>query len=155
MSIWFTADHHFGHENIIKFCNRPFDNVQAMNETMIAQWNEVVDKSDTVYHLGDFSLSGDLNEVAGWLWRLNGEIHILAYPWHHDGRWLRRAGKGFFPPVEKVVLEPPIVVLDDLVLCHFPFEVWDRKHYGSVHLHGHSHGRLPKMENRVDVGVDC
>jgi calcineurin-like phosphoesterase family protein len=42
-----------------------------------------------------------------------------------------------------------------VVLSHFPLEVWDRKHYGSYHLHGHSHGNLPPRGRRMDVGVDC
>ena len=50
--IYFTADTHFDHANIIRFCNRPFATVEEMNETLIANWNRKVHGNDTVYILG-------------------------------------------------------------------------------------------------------
>jgi hypothetical protein len=41
-----------------------------------------------------------------------------------------------------------------VVMCHYPFQEWDRSHYGSVHFHGHAHGALTKIANRLDVGAD-
>jgi calcineurin-like phosphoesterase family protein len=41
-----------------------------------------------------------------------------------------------------------------IVLCHYPFAEWDRKHYGSWHLHGHSHGNYHGQGLIYDVGVD-
>ncbi len=58
MTTWFTADTHFGHTNVIRYCARPFDSVQAMDETLIENWNQVVRPKDTVYHLGDFTPGG-------------------------------------------------------------------------------------------------
>ena len=73
---FFTSDTHFNHANIIKFCNRPFKDVEQMNEVMIANWNSVIGKDDTVFHLGDFCLGG----AAEWtkiLDRLNGKIYLI------------------------------------------------------------------------------
>lgn len=53
-NIFFTSDTHFWHENIIKFCNRPFSSVEEMNDTIIENWNKVVGENDIVFHLGDF-----------------------------------------------------------------------------------------------------
>ena len=53
--IFVTSDLHFGHANVIKFDNRPFQNVEEMDRALIALWNETVSKRDTVYILGDFS----------------------------------------------------------------------------------------------------
>lgn len=52
--IYFTADTHFGHDAIIKMCQRPFKNIEDMNETLICKWNKKVNGSDTVYIIGEF-----------------------------------------------------------------------------------------------------
>jgi len=158
--IYFTADHHFGHFNIAKFCNRPFDSVEAMDEALIAAWNRTVSPSDTVYHLGDFTLGG--RDVAKrYFSRLNGRI--LVVPGGHDHRWTRIQVEpeycldsadgipvGILPPLYTLKVEGRIIVL-----CHFALRVWDKSHYNSLHLYGHSHGRLPGTERSMDVGVDA
>ena len=53
---FFTSDTHFNHANIIKFCNRPFKDVEQMNDVMIANWNSVIGKDDTVFHMGNHDL---------------------------------------------------------------------------------------------------
>lgn len=59
--------------NIIRFCNRPFEDVEMMNETIISNWNNTVGLDDTVFHLGDFCLGGSA-EWTKILDRLNGKI---------------------------------------------------------------------------------
>jgi len=169
MSLWFTSDHHFGHENIIKFCDRPFETIEEMDAELIRLWNAVVKPTDTVYHLGDFTLFGP--EAASlYFAQLNGIIRVLRNPWHHDKRWI--PGHADMSPEYRsktgtvVTFHPPIVVLEfpeygdgkhpqTLVLCHYPLAVWDRKHYGAWHLYGHSHGQYQNDGLSFDVGVDC
>lgn len=79
MTLWFTADHHFGHANIIEYTNRPFDNVEQMDEALITAWNDVVEDGDLVYHLGDFTLS-DWPFAKSVLQRLNGNFWFLYTP---------------------------------------------------------------------------
>lgn len=74
--IYFIADTHFNHPNIIKYCNRPFKNTYEMNEYIIQKWNSVVKKDDTVYHLGDVGF-GSLQEVKSLVERLNGTKILL------------------------------------------------------------------------------
>ena len=52
---FFTSDLHFGHANVIEYCNRPFTSVSDMNGELIRRWRQVVSAGDTVYVLGDFS----------------------------------------------------------------------------------------------------
>lgn len=53
--VWFTSDTHFGHENTIRFCNRPFKNAEEMNAELIRRWRETVPEDGIVFHLGDFA----------------------------------------------------------------------------------------------------
>ena len=75
-TLWFTADHHFGHHNIISHCNRPFASAEEMNETLLTNWNRVVAPEDIVYHLGDIFImpSGDARKFRE---RLHGRICLL------------------------------------------------------------------------------
>jgi calcineurin-like phosphoesterase family protein len=169
MKTWISGDHHFGHANIIKYTNRPYKNVNEMDDELISLWNGCVAPEDIVYYLGDFTL-GDSNYAGRYFSLLNGTIFVLGYAFHHDKRWMSGAGIpgiSIYDSRSKVPvrIELPIFVLENVdidldgndiptILCHYAFEVWDRKHYGSLHFHGHSHGMLPKIRNRLDVGVD-
>lgn len=52
---FYIADMHFGHKNVIRYDNRPFDSIEEMDKAMITLWNETVGDNDVVYILGDFS----------------------------------------------------------------------------------------------------
>ena len=87
MGIFFTSDNHFGHGNIIKYCERPFSSVTEMDAEMIRRWNHAVKENDIVYHLGDFTLL-NAKKAAEYFLQLNGKIRILGNTWHHDKNWL-------------------------------------------------------------------
>ena len=76
MTTWFTSDHHFGHANIIKYSERPFNSVAHMNAAMVGAWNGVVAVDDTVYYLGDFAMQPHL--VSEILPQLNGTKILIA-----------------------------------------------------------------------------
>lgn len=44
--IYFTADQHFYHENIIKSVGRSLANAEEMNHILIQKWNERVSPED-------------------------------------------------------------------------------------------------------------
>src|SRR6266436_1247085 len=144
-SIWFTSDHHFGHANIIKHCNRPFSSVHEMNEIMIIRWNEVVGPNDIVYHLGDFAFK----DHAKYLDRLNGTKHLILG--NHDKKGIKSAGNRWASINQMLTLKGATTI----VLCHYAMKVWDRSHHGALHFYGHSHGNLPGDSQCLDVGVDC
>jgi len=154
-NIWLSADHHFGHANIIRFCNRPFSSVEEMDEKLISNWNALVKQNDLVLYLGDFSLLERVNQYLG---RLNGNIKVV--PGSHDYRWIQRLSPGWATS-GKIEILPRMVSISGLlpklpvVLCHYAMRVWDKSHYGALHFYGHSHGKLRKLINSCDVGVDC
>ena len=157
--IYFTADTHFRHKNIIKYCSRPFNTVQEMDRDLIANWNATVNGDDTVYHLGDFTF-WDLSVFQHYTHQLNGCLHII--PGSHDWNWMREWRLSHVVVSKSgydVTLEKPICELMNLdcgfVLCHYAMRTWNKSHYGSIHLYGHSHGTLPPLGRSMDVGVDA
>lgn len=77
--IWVTSDTHFNHENIIKYCGRPFTDAKTMNDYMVEKWNSVVKPEDKVYHLGDVYMGGgfDRNDTLKMLLGLNGHKRLI------------------------------------------------------------------------------
>ena len=63
-NIWFTADFHFGHSNIIRYCNRPFQIVEEMDRTILDRLNDSAKANDILYFLGDFCI-GSKAKAAG------------------------------------------------------------------------------------------
>lgn len=156
--VYFTADMHLGHENIIKYCNRPFESAEAMDSELIDNWNELVRPTDVVYHVGDFTLRSR-KWALSYIERLNGYIRFV--PGSHD-RWLSQQ----LPPSDRFEVLPPLVTIEYkryendadsqlIVLCHYAMKTWDRQHYGSWNLYGHSHGKLSAEPLALDVGVDA
>lgn len=142
--IYFTADNHFQHANIIRYCNRPFKTIEQHDETQIVNWNSIVTPKDTIYILGDVGF-GDISKI---LERLNGtKILILG---SHDKSALQYPQYfAKISPLLEISIEGQVIIL-----CHYAMRVWSKSHYGSFHLFGHSHGRLESFGKSFDVGVD-
>jgi len=167
--IWVTSDHHLGHGNIVDFAKRPTTRAQH-TEFLTDRWNERVQPGDKVYHLGDFTLNGP-EDAARYFRGLNGHIYILGNHFHHDRRWLPpdfdnyeyESKNGLIRILYPIsVIHPRIEIagvrVPHIVLCHYPFRRWDRSHYGSWHLYGHTHQTTnpPDPGNfSLNVGVDA
>ena len=165
---FFTSDTHFGHANIIKYSERPFQNVRQMDEALIGNWNEIVGEDDIVFHLGDFTLGENARRYFA---ALNGRIRILTLEWHHDARWLKaEIGKNRLVSRSghPVRLLPALTVLScaalgtaqhalPITISHYPLAEWEASHHGAWQLHGHSHSAYTDPQGRkcLDVGVDA
>ncbi len=146
MSVFFTADTHFGDHRTINIARRPFASVAEMDDALVERWNAVVGRDDVVWHLGDVARRPA--DVAPLLARLNGTKHLLR---GNNDPEATLAADGWDSVADYAEIE-----LEDrrLVLCHYPFRSWNGQHRGAINLHGHSHGRLKPMPRQFDVGVD-
>jgi len=149
--IFFTADHHFGHKNIIKLADRPFLSLDEMDETMITKWNLSVDVLDDVYHLGDFGFKTPKRKLNEILIRLNGQKYLIKG--NHDKDKL----DGFYKEHFHWIKHYQDLDIDGkrIILFHYPIQSWGGMHRGAWHLHGHCHGKLTPKAGRLDVGVDA
>ena len=143
-----TSDHHFYHENIIKYTGRPFAGVEEMHETMIRCWNEVVGPADLVWHLGDFCMSGHLDDMRRILEQLNGE-KILIIGNHDTYKKAEYLSAGF-----KEVYAHPIIIHRVLMLSHEPLAMSEDMPYYNLHGHTHDRDMLENENKRRNVSVE-
>jgi len=148
--IYYTADEHYGHSNIIRHCNRPFDNVEEMNAALIANHNaKVKNDDDLTIHGGDFAWYKKEDDVINQLQLLRGK-HILIRG-NHD-YWMPK----FLPShgQYREIMEHTYNKRQLVVIFHYAMRVWNKSHYNSWNLYGHSHGTLPPVGKQHDIGVD-
>ena len=138
---FFTADEHYGHSNIIQYCQRPFATVQEMDEELIRRHNELVGIDDVVVHAGDFTLCNK-QKAGEYRRQLNGNHFFLRGSHDH---WISEKEHEIW----ERMIEGRIVVV-----CHYAMRVWSRSHYNSWQLYGHSHGHLLPVGKQWDIGVD-
>ena len=151
--VFFTSDTHFGHENIIKYCKRPFANADEMDDTLIKNWNSVVGPNDTVFHLGDFAW-GNPHIWDNALDKLNGHIHLILG--NHD---MKNIQEGYMDRFASVSFQKQIYIGNVCIyLNHYPFLCYA----GSYHLkrkiwdlfgHVHSDPNLYDFSFIDDLGV--
>ena len=114
----YIADCHFYHRRLnTEMDIRGFPSVEEMNAHMIRQWNAKVTKNDTVYILGDFSLTGGF-QTSGILDCLNGKKHLITG--NHDDRYLK---DNFFEDRLLQSINPYQEIRDNgrtVILSHYP-----------------------------------
>lgn len=171
-NVFFSADLHFFHSKVIEFCNRPWANVQEMNEGLIANWNSVVGKRDKIYVLGDFCF-GSHNRPKEILPRLNG--YKILVRGNHDHSARKMLAAGFDSVIENETLRLPDGT--NVLLSHFPYYPTQMERYEAIQagieldtrylykrilrpddgtwlLHGHVHTQWPMFARQINVGVD-
>ncbi len=146
MEYYFSADYHVGHANIIKYCERPFQSAEEMDEYIIDTHNSIVGKRDIFIHAGDFCLYKSYERVYNnYIQRLNGK-HIFLMG-SHD-KWLTDQQ---YQDIWKKGIDKHYVVA-----CHYMLRTWPLSHYGSYCLYGHSHGNAQHLEEgkQMEIGWD-
>jgi calcineurin-like phosphoesterase family protein len=169
-NIFFASDFHVGHTNVIKHDGRPFKDVNEMNQTLIDNWNSVVDDEDIVFYLGDFAYRCHPKTMKWFASQLKGKIYFIMgnHDKYRDIVNLNRFEKiygdstGLGGATIQVKDEDANRGWQDIVMCHYAILSWNKGHYGAWHLHGHSHQSLAKNPDMawfyqrkvIDVGCN-
>ncbi len=153
MATFFTADTHFGDPHILRQRTR-FRSVEAHDEALVARWNAVVGRGDTVWHLGDFSANASRAHCAAVFARLNG-VKRLVRGNHDSNRVLDLPWAA--EPVESARLSLTDAAGTEwrLYLSHYAHRAWPGLWRGTRHLYGHTHASLPDTRRSCDAGVDA
>lgn len=160
MTTYYIADPHFGHENIIRFENRPFDSVGQMNRWLIEAWNARVGAEDDVYVIGDFAYRS-ATSVKGIVEQLAGRKHLVIG--NHDVKWMKTfEAEDYFVEIGHALYN-----VDEknrrVFMCHYPCMAWPGARYEtSYHVYGHIHSHKPETfwpvlktyGNALNAGVE-
>lgn len=172
MAKFFTSDLHFGHANVINFCQRPYSSVKEMNEAIINQWNSQITAKDDVYVLGDVGINKKTALDSNLISKLNGKKHLILG--NHDYGFSRlHDGKQFDSICNKYInvgwfsvgIMSSVLLKNgkSCILTHLPpsneydsrysqYKVTNLSHF--THLSGHLHCHYRKKGNLIDVGFD-
>jgi calcineurin-like phosphoesterase family protein len=169
VTIWLTSDLHFGHENIIRYCDRPFADVDEMDAELVRRWNERVAPDDVVWVLGDVAL-GPIHHSLGLVAQLAGDKRLVAG--NHDRCWPgNRKPERWVQPYRdagftEIVTQTELDLGDGVVVpaCHFPYRgdshdddrfiPYRPVDHGGWLLHGHVHERWKVDDRQINVGCD-
>lgn len=155
--IYFTSDLHLGHRNVIRLCNRPFTDIEVMDQMLIDNWNRRVQSQDTVYILGDLMFRNK-KPPEEYLRQLNGKKHLIIG--NHDRDWIKKCDLDkYFASVSNLNF-----ISDgqhQMVLCHYPMMSWPhmvRAYMVFGHIHGNTDADywplIAQSERMLNAGVD-
>lgn len=137
--IFYIADQHYGHKNIMSYDCRPFKTVEDMDAEMTRRWNETVAENDTVYVLGDISWHSE-EKTCQIFSELNGKKILLRGNHDKFNSAIREQFIKIYDYLEIKDNDRPVV------LCHYPMPAFKNSFYGTFHLYGHVH---VTMENNM------
>jgi calcineurin-like phosphoesterase family protein len=165
----FYSDPHFGHwtseeRNIIKYCDRPFESTEQMDDILIGNYNQLIGPDDVVLWLGD-CFFGPADYAENIMCLLHG--HKILVPGGHDGSPNRMLRIGF----DLVVLSDCFIrIAGRLCRCsHYPYRgtphrkgkkvesyaLCEAHRRGELLIHGHTHVPSKGYNNMIHVGVDA
>ncbi len=141
MKRYIISDLHFGHESIIKFCSRPFDSVEEMNEILIENWNKVVKSSDRVYLVGDVAWKKKDIPLCE---KLNGKKILIKG--NHDVYPLEEYTK-YFEDIRSYLVE------DNMIVSHIPIYLNEHDRFIG-NIHGHTHEKNMSNYRYLNISVE-
>lgn len=133
---YYIADTHFGHENVIRFDERPFSSVDEMDRYLIDAWNSRVQKEDEVYIVGDFVYRAS-HSIEYYAKQLKGQKYLILG--NHDK--LQPSDEKYFVGIDKMKHISDVYkgINHQICLCHFPLAEWNGYYKGHYHIYAHIH----------------
>lgn len=180
---WFTSDPHFGHDNVIKFCDRPFEDMDEMLDKIREKWNKKVRPEDQVIIVGDVFFHFKRVDAKKFLDSLNG--YKILVRGNHDQKPRQMNSMGFDFVCEEMVL---YIANERVTVSHYPFRapLWKHTYYNVRHaifkflgikgkswrlskrfysrrpddkgqflIHGHTHSKEKVRGRMIHVGMDA
>lgn len=180
---YFTSDTHYGHLNIIRFCGRPYEQVDHMNVDLVNRAAALVGIGDELWHLGDVAL-GTLDHTLTHLARIAVDVTLVAGNHDRCHPYNGKRGERFIEIYrERCQLADLVLTNTSLTLSsgievhvsHFPyadasldgkedrhgkvitdkFAPWRVVDDGSWLLCGHVHDLWRQKGRMINVGVDA
>jgi len=178
--IHFYSDPHFGHDNVIKFCNRPYKDLEEMTATFIKKYNRVVKPNDLVIWVGDCFFYYTQQQALDLMGKLNGRKILVRG--NHDLKNKQMMNMGFDFCTDELVYE---IAGERVTVSHYPFlpSFWENvkwhcfykwrmklrgqkthelrykerrpKNYGQFLIHGHTHNKDRVKGRMIHAGVDA
>ena len=147
-STWVWSDLHLGHENIIRYTNRPFADIEEMNASLYANWDDAVGEDDILIFVGDVAMRTALCEATWQRVREGpGRAKILVIG-NHD---LTGSGQlrvdGFDDICSVLCIDGDV----PLVFTHMPLAAVP---VGCANVHGHTHDAAPTRSPHINVSVE-
>ena len=162
--IWYSSDFHLGHTNILKYCNRPFSNVDEMNRYIYDLMYNTMSENDTLIHLGDLIFKGKESIIEN---IDNSGVKLVNLKGNHDNKNLKYN-------IGNVLLKYNFAGQDVILLEHRPsnechhkkiFETLGIKVCICGHVHNNSKWKVsdncyaaydPELDVvNINVGLDC
>lgn len=142
---YFISDTHFLHNNILNFENRPFDNIEDHDET-IMRLLEQLNETDTLYHLGDFAVPSFYNSYVTPLFTRWNKLKCkkILIKGNHDKR-----SNAYYKKYFDEVYDKNYYYSRRIVLSHYPVPVTD----GVLNVHGHLHGSVIDKPNYINANI--
>ena len=181
--MWFTSDPHFGHDNVINFCKRPFKDMDDMLDKIRKKWNAKVKPEDQVIFVGDVFFNLNKSKAKSYLDSLNGRKILVRG--NHDRKPREMNAMGFDFVCEEMILS---IANERVTVSHYPFrasilrhkyfnlrhilfkffnikrkswKIKDKFYYrrpknnGQFLIHGHTHSSIKTMGRAIHVGMDA
>lgn len=152
MNMFVTSDLHFKHKSILKFCanTRPFADLDDMKQKIVDEINTLCDPLDILYHLGDFYFGKSMEELREILSQIKCRLRFIRGNHDYSNHVKVMQEFGLVDDYMELKVNGNLVVMS-----HYPMTFWNKASYGSVMLHGHTHGRHQAIGRSIDVGYDA